>query len=88
MLELDSADSKNQFLTVLHSGKETEVAWTYSKKALESANKGTEAAEEPTGSLTVSMPLGGLKWAITQRGFSVNRFVEDFNINLLAVNFL
>ena len=28
------------------------------------------------------------KWAIIQRGFSVNRFVENFNTNLLAVNFL
>ena len=35
-----------------------------------------------------SMPLGEFKQAITQHGFSVNRFVEDFNINLLAVNFL
>ena len=60
----------------------------YSKKAVESANKGTEAAEEPTGSLTVSMPLGEFNQAITQRGFSVNRFVVDFNINFLAVNFL
>ena len=59
----------------------------YSKKAVESANKGTEAAEEPTRSLTVSMPLGEFKWAITQRGFSVNRFVEDININLLVVFF-
>ena len=55
---------------------------------MESANKGAEAAEEPSGSLTVSIPLGEFKQAITQRGFSINRFVEDFNINLLAVNFL
>ena len=65
MLDLDSTDSKSQVLTVLCSGKETEVTWTYSKKAVESANKGTEAAEEPTGSLTVFMPLGGFKQAIT-----------------------
>ena len=55
---------------------------------MESANKDTEAAEEPTGSLTVSMLFGKFKRAITQCGFSVNRFVEHFNINLLAVNFL
>ena len=55
---------------------------------MESANKGTEAAEEPTGSLTVSMPHREFKRAITQCGFSANRFFEDFNINLLAVNFL
>ena len=48
-LELDSADSKNQVLTVLRSRKETEITWMCSKKAVESANKGTEAAEEPTG---------------------------------------
>ena len=39
LLELDSANSENQVLTVLCSGKETEVTWTYSKKAVESANK-------------------------------------------------
>ena len=69
MLEFDSADSENQVLTVLCSGKETEVTWAYSKKAVESANKGTEAAEEPTRSLTVSMPLGEYKQAITQHIF-------------------
>ena len=60
----------------------------YNKKAAESAKKGTEAAEELTKSLTVSMPLGEFKQAITQHGFYVNRFVESFNINLLVVNFL
>ena len=77
MLELDSADSKNQVLTVLCSGKETEITWTYSKKAVESADKDTEAAEKPTGSLTVSMPPGEFKQAISQCGF-YNRFIEDF----------
>ena len=40
----------------------------------------TEAAEEPTKLLTISMPLDLFKWAITQRGFSIEKFVEDFNI--------
>ena len=71
MLELDSADSENQVLTIFCSGKETGVTQTYSKKAVESANKGTEAAEEPTGSLTISMPLEEFKQTITQRSFSV-----------------
>ena len=48
----------------------------------------TEAAEEPTELLTVSMPLGIFKRAITQHGLSMEKFVEDFNINLLAINFL
>ena len=48
----------------------------------------TEAAEEPTKLLTVSMPLGLFKRAITQCVLSVEKFVEDFNYNLLAVNFL
>ena len=48
----------------------------------------TEAAEEPNELLTVSMPLGLFKQAITQRGLSVQKFVKDYNINLLAVNFL
>ena len=69
LLELDSANSKNQALTFLCSGKETEVTWTYSKKAVKSANKGTEAAEEPTGSLTVYMPLKEFKQPITQLSF-------------------
>ena len=45
-------------------------------------------AEEPTKLLTVSMLLAMFKWAIAQRGFSVSKFVEDFNINSLAVNLL
>ena len=65
-------------LTVLCSGRETKLTWTYGKKAVESANKGTEAAEEPAGSLTVSMPLGEFKWAITQRGLFVNEFSKTF----------
>ena len=88
MLELDSADSNNQVLTVLCSGKEMLVVWTYSKKAVDGTVDSTEAAEESTKLLTVSMPLGLFKRAITQRGFSVKKFVEDFNINLLAANFL
>ena len=88
MLDLDSADSKNQVLTVLRSGKETSVVWTYGKKAVDVTVESTEAAEEPNELLTVYMPLGLFKWAITQHGFYVKKFVEDFNINLLAVNFL
>ena len=57
MLELDSANSDNQVLTLLRSGKETSVVWTYSKKAMDGAVESTEAAEEPTKLLTVSMPL-------------------------------
>ena len=87
MLELDSADSENQVLTVLRSGKETSVVWTYGKKAVDGTVESTEAAEEPNELLTVSMPLGLFKRAITQRGLSVEKFVEDFNINRLAVNF-
>ena len=87
MLELDSADSKNQVLTVLRSGKETSVVWMYGKKAVDGTVESTKAAEEPNELLTVSMPLGLFKRAITQRGLSVQKFVEDFNINLLAVNF-
>ena len=87
MLELDSANSDNQVLTVLHSDKETSVVWTYSKKAVDGTVESTEAAEEPTKLLTVSMPLGLFKQAITQRSLSVEKFVKDFNINLLAVNF-
>ena len=48
----------------------------------------TEAAEEPTKLLTVSMLLDLFKRAITQRSLSFKKFVEDLNINLLAVNFL
>ena len=71
---------------MLRSGKETSVVWTYSKKAVDGTVESTEAAEEPTKLLTVSMPLGLFKRAITQRGLSVKKFVKDFNINLLAVN--
>ena len=88
MLQLRSADSDNQVLTVLRSGKETQVTWTYGKKVVDGANNSTEATEEPTKLLTVLMPLAMFKRAITQRGLSVSKIVEDFNINLLAVNFL
>ena len=47
----------------------------------------TEAAEEPTKLLIVSMPLSLFKRAITQRGLLIKKFVEDFNINLLTVDF-
>ena len=36
--------------------------------------------------MTVSMPLGEFKQAITLCDFSYNRFVEDLNIDFLAVN--
>ena len=55
---------------------------------MDSANDGTETAEEPNKLLAVSMPLAMFKLAITQNEFSVLKFVKDFNINLLAVNFL
>ena len=61
--ELDYTDYENHVLNILHSGKEIEVTWMYSKKAVESANKGTEAAEEWTGSLAVSKPLVKFKQA-------------------------
>ena len=60
--------------------------WTR-EKAVDGTVESTEAAEEPNKLLTVSMPLGLFKQAITQRGLSVEKFVKDFNINLLAVNF-
>ena len=44
MLELDSADSDNQVLTVLRSGKETPVVWMYVKKAVDGTVESTEAA--------------------------------------------
>ena len=88
MLELGSADSDNQVLTLLHSCKETQVTWTYGKKVVDGANNSTEATEEPTKLLTISMPVAMFNWAITQRGLSVSKFVKDFNINLQAVNFL
>ena len=54
---------------------------------MDSANDGADTAEKPTKLLTVSMLLAMFKQAITQRGLSVSKFFEDFNINLLAVNF-
>ena len=77
MLELDSADSDNQVLTVLRSGKETSVVWTYGKKAVDGTVESTESAEEPNKLLTVSMPLGLFKRTITQRGLSIQKFVEN-----------
>ena len=81
LIELDSAGSKNQVLNVLCFGKETEVTWTYGKKAAEIAIKGTEAVEDFFGSLTESMPFEKLKKASTQLCFSIIRFVEDFYTN-------
>ena len=69
---------------MLHSGKETSVVWTYGKKAVDGTVESTEAAEEPNKLLMVSMPLNLFKRAITQHGLSIEKFVEDFNINLLA----
>ena len=48
----------------------------------------TETAEEPTKLLTLSMLLDVFKWAITQNVLPVSKFVKNFNINLLAINFL
>ena len=42
LLELDSADSDNQVLTVLRSENKTQVTLTYSKKAVVSANDSTK----------------------------------------------
>ena len=88
LTELNPADSNNQVLTILRSGRETEVVRTYGKKAADDTRKGAEAAEEPIDQLTVSLPLEVFKRAITQHGFSTEQFVESFNINLLAKNFL
>ena len=76
MLELSSADADNQVLTVLHSGKETQVIWTYAKKVVDGASNSTEATEEPTELLTVSMLLAMFKWAITQCGLSVLKLLR------------
>ena len=65
MLELSSADSDNRVLTVLRSEKETQVTQMYGKKVVDGANDSTEATEEPTELLTVSMPLAVFKRAIT-----------------------
>ena len=65
MLEPDYAGSDNQVLTVLSSGKETRVTWTYGKKVVDSANNGNEATEEPIKLLTISMPLAMFKRAIS-----------------------
>ena len=45
---------------------------------MNSANNNTEAAKEPTKVLTVSMLLAMLKWANTQHGLSISKFVKDF----------
>ena len=65
MLEHSSANSDNQFLKVLRSGKETQVTWMYSMKVVGGANNGTEATEEPTKLLAISMLLAMFKQAIT-----------------------
>ena len=43
----------------------------YGKKVVDGANNSTEATEEPTKLLTVSMPLAMFKQAIAQRGLSL-----------------
>ena len=60
----------------------------YGKKAMDGTVESTEAAVEPTKLLAVSMPQDLFKRAITQHGLSVKKPVEDFNINLIAANFL
>ena len=57
ILEMAPTDSRKSSFTGLNSEKETKVTWAYSKKAVESAHKGIEADEEPTGTLTVSKSL-------------------------------
>ena len=71
LLEHSSANSYNQVLTILRSGKEAQVTQTFGKKIVDGANESTEATEEPTKLLTVSMPLAMFKQAITQSGLSV-----------------
>ena len=66
---------------------ETKVTCISGKKTTLSANYGTEAAEEPTKLLTVSMPLVMFKQAITQYSFSVLKFFRDFIIFLLIFYF-
>ena len=88
LTELNPADSNNQVLTILRSGRKTKVVQTYGKKAASDARKGAEAAEEPIDQLTVSLLLEVFKRDITQHGFSTERFIESFNINLLAKDFL
>ena len=84
MLELDSTDSDNQVLTVLCSRKETQVTWTYSKKVLDGVNDNTEATEELTKLLTVSMPFAIFKQAIFQHTLPVLNFVKDkFNFHIV-----
>ena len=61
MLEIGSAISDNLVLTVLHSGMDTRVTWRYGKKAVDGATNSTEAAEELTKLLTVSIPLAIFK---------------------------
>ena len=60
----------------------------YGKKAAGDERKGDEDAEESINKLMVSLLLKVFKRAITQHGFSTERFIESFNINLLAKNFL
>ena len=43
LLELNFPNSENQVLTLLCSGKETQVTCIYGKKVVDSANNGTEA---------------------------------------------
>ena len=52
------------------------VVWTYGKKAVDGTVESTEAAEELTKALTVSMALGLFKWAIAQHGLSVGSLLK------------
>ena len=65
LLELGTANFDNQVLTILNSGKETRVTQVYGKNGVKVANIGTEAAEESTKLLIVSMPLAMFKRPIT-----------------------
>ena len=83
---LNSADPLNPILTTLCSGKETQVVKTYGKTT-EGDVEGIPNLDNPSKLISVSMPLEVFKRAVTQRGFSSERFVLDFNINLMAKNF-
>lgn len=56
MLELDSAGSKSQYLNVFCYRRRLKLL-ELKVRRYGKCHKGTEASEEPTGSLTVSMPL-------------------------------
>ena len=72
LTELNPADSNNQVLTILRSGRETEVVQTYGKKAADDARKGAEAAEEPIDQLTVSFCWRYLREPLHNMGSQLN----------------